>query len=247
MKRFALIGFPIGHSLSPQLFRAAYPQRDDFTYDLIERDSFSDAFALFLEQYDGVNVTAPFKEAAFEHSIPGDPMTSLLGAANILVKDRGAVKSYNSDFWAVSRLLRLNLPPGEKPAVLVVGCGGAGKAAALAASDLGLAVTIANRNLSRAESFAQRVGGMKPIALDAISEESFGVVIYTLPVAVPQTDLFSERDDLIILEANYRNPVLAGSRQYISGKMWLAEQAVTGYSRLTGALPSEEGILSAIK
>jgi Shikimate 5-dehydrogenase len=246
MKRYGLIGFPIGHSLSPELFRAAYPQCDGFSYDLIETPSFDEAFNIFLEQYDGVNVTAPFKEAAFARADRSDPVTGILEAANILVKDHGDVKAYNSDFWAVSRLLRFHLPAGEKPPVLVIGCGGAGKAAALAASDLGLEVTIANRDVSRAERFAAKAGEMNVISLDDIPKATFGAVVYAVPAKIPQIEFLSKIPDILIIEANYRTPMLSESRQYVSGKSWLAEQAITGYSRLTGKLPSEDGILSAI-
>ena len=61
--KFALIGHPVEGSLSPRLFSAAYDGR--YPYDLIDRECFEDAWRLFLEQYDGINVTAPFKQDAF--------------------------------------------------------------------------------------------------------------------------------------------------------------------------------------
>ena len=64
MSRFGLIGFPIAHSLSPRLFKAAYGGR--FRYDLLEYEDFDTAFRLFMKSYDAVNITAPFKEFAFD-------------------------------------------------------------------------------------------------------------------------------------------------------------------------------------
>ena len=67
--RIGLIGYPIGHSQSPALFREYFADRQDilqhWSYDLIERESFPDAYAAFLRDYVAVNVTTPFKEEAF--------------------------------------------------------------------------------------------------------------------------------------------------------------------------------------
>ena len=58
MKRFGLIGYPIAHSLSPALFKAAYGGK--YAYDLIEEADFEKAYDRFLQDYHAVNVTAPF-------------------------------------------------------------------------------------------------------------------------------------------------------------------------------------------
>ena len=68
MKKFGLIGHPIAHSLSPALFKAGYDGR--YTYDLIEEESFEAAYSRFINEYDGINVTAPFKEQAFAKLLP---------------------------------------------------------------------------------------------------------------------------------------------------------------------------------
>ena len=61
--KFGLIGHPIVHSLSPALFKAGYDGR--YLYELIETSDFEEAYQRFLDGYDGINVTAPFKELAF--------------------------------------------------------------------------------------------------------------------------------------------------------------------------------------
>ena len=60
--KFALIGHPVAGSLSPRLFAAAYDGR--YPYDLVDRERFEDAWDVFLNEYQGVNVTAPFKQDA---------------------------------------------------------------------------------------------------------------------------------------------------------------------------------------
>ena len=59
MKRFGLIGNPVAGSLSPRLFEAAYGGR--YAYDLIEGAVFDTSWQRFLDDYDGINITAPFK------------------------------------------------------------------------------------------------------------------------------------------------------------------------------------------
>ena len=63
MKRFGLIGNPVAGSLSPRLFEAAYGGR--YAYDLIEGAEFAASWQRFLDGYDGINITAPFKQDAF--------------------------------------------------------------------------------------------------------------------------------------------------------------------------------------
>ena len=54
--RFGLIGHPIAHSLSPALFKAGYDGR--YPYELIETADFEEAYARFLEGYDGINAVS---------------------------------------------------------------------------------------------------------------------------------------------------------------------------------------------
>ena len=168
MPKYGLIGYPIAHSLSPRLFGAAYGGH--FRYDLLEYESFDEAFRLFMKSYDAVNVTAPFKEQAFERARIRSRECELIGAANILVKTPRGLSCFNSDCSAVKVLLESarRKAPGlsleveasdmqsKKAArVLVVGCGGAGKAAIVAAALMGMEVTVMNRNISRALGFVQ--------------------------------------------------------------------------------------------
>ena len=99
MKRFGLIGHPIAHSLSPALFKAGYDGR--YPYELIETADFEEAYQRFLDSYDGINVTAPFKEAAFAKADITSEECRLIGATNLLVKTPEGIKAYNSDYLGV--------------------------------------------------------------------------------------------------------------------------------------------------
>ena len=153
MKKFALIGNPIKHSLSPVLFKAAFPpasenqesvQEEPMVYDLVEEPSIDKSIArLRQEGYLGANVTAPFKEGAMRFVTDPDPISKTLGATNLILLKGDRIFSYNTDYLAVRRMVReykTGLSESDAPedvAALVIGCAGAGKAAALACRDEG--------------------------------------------------------------------------------------------------------------
>lgn len=227
MKRFGLIGHPIAHSLSPALFGAGYDGR--YPYDLIQGEDFDASYQSFIEEYDGINVTAPFKELAYAKADLPSEECRLIKATNLLIKTPEGVRAYNSDFLGVrlwleevlsdpewEQRLRSHSEPCQVTA-LVTGCGGAGKAAAAAAASLGMKVVLMNRNHDRAVSLAN---DLKEAGYDAeavtISEfcrcfNEADVVIYNIPTAIPEMQqLLSEPHHSSgakhILEANYKDP-----------------------------------------
>ncbi len=209
MDKFGLIGHPIAHSLSPALFTAAYGGR--YVYDLIETPDFDEAWRRFLAGYRAINVTAPFKGDAFARVDWRSPECERAGATNLVVRTPEGTKAYNSDYRGVKALLE---PLGCRSAA-VVGYGGAGKAALAAAEDLGLD--------TRLYRHAEVACGVQA-----------DVIIYTLPRAVEGIDRL---DCAHLLEANYKDPCLAGRPGYIPGSAWLLMQAVTGYALMTGEEP----------
>lgn len=259
MKRFGLIGHPIAHSLSPVLFTAAYGGR--YPYELIEESDFATAWKRFLEGYDGVNVTAPFKElAAAMDLLPYDEV-SLTGATNLVVKTPLGLEAYNSDYRAVLRIIRDEERRRPLKKLLVVGCGGAAKAAAAAAYMLEKEVVIANRSRGKAEEFASRLemlalarpcsaqGSVSVCGIDSLPE--CDMCIYCLPLAIPALESLSCG---VFMEANYRDPACSeeffernGRKTvYISGEKWLLMQAVTGYALFTGEPADTEAMVQAI-
>ena len=209
MDKFGLIGYPIAHSLSPALFTAAYGGRHP--YELIETPDFEEAWSRFLADYKAINVTAPFKGNAFDRADWKSPECARCGATNLVVKTPEGLKAYNSDYLGVRSLLE-PLPRGT---AAVIGFGGAGKAALAAAEDLGFETRLWRHD--------QIAGGV-----------SADVIIYTLP-------RFAEGADRLecvhLIEANYKDPCLSGRPGYIPGTAWHLQQAVLGYSLMTGEEP----------
>lgn len=246
--RFGLIGHPIAHSLSPALFKAGYEGR--YPYELIEGEDFEESYRKFLEEYDGINVTAPFKELAFAKADILSPECESVGATNLLVKTPLGVKAFNSDFLGVRMWLEEVAAEvlTEKISVLIVGLGGAGKAAAAAAESLGMKVVRMNRT----------VRDEKTRPLDDFKEcfREADIIIYNIPTAIQALNELTDKDftpgkPKFILEANYKDPsfgkeILAKMQtanplaRYTGGKTWLLYQAVTGYEIFTGEKPDLE-------
>ena len=217
-----------------------------------------------MKSYDAVNITAPFKEFAFDKAKLRSHESELIGAANILVKTTRGLSCFNSDCTAVRTLLEnFNSSKGGRLRnVLVVGCGGAGKAAAVAAFMLGLDVTLMNRNIARALTFVHHLSSPKVSALpiDRFRSELFrhDAMIYTLPTALDAPPFSSDIDTnqqgsqslKLIIEANYRDPAftpeilgrLPQTVEYIPGEQWLLQQALTGYGLMTGINPNQQAL-----
>ena len=252
--RFGLIGHPIAHSLSPALFKAGYEGR--YPYELIEGENFEESYRKFLEEYDGINVTAPFKELAFAKADILSPECESVGATNLLVKTPQGVKAFNSDFLGVRMWLEEVAAEvlTEKISVLIVGLGGAGKAAAAAAESLGMKVVRMNRT----------VRDEKTRPLDDFKEcfKEADIIIYNIPTAIQALNELTDKDftpgkPKFILEANYKDPsfgkeILAKMQtanplaRYTGGKTWLLYQAVTGYEIFTGEKPDLAGMYDVL-
>ena len=258
MKRFGIIGNPIAHSMSPRLFTAAYGGK--YPYDLIEGADFDASWERFLREYDGINVTAPFKEDAFRAVDRLSPEAERIGAVNLVVKTPEGTVGYNSDYDGVRLALEeAGIPacqeldagaeaPADSCRVLVIGCGGAGKAAAAAALDLGCTVVLINRTLSRAEALAERLGG-KAAPISHLREElqAAHLILFTVPGPLEGLDS-RDLQGKTLLEANYRDPVFAAGQgyRYISGRRWLLHQAAGGYRRFTGESPDLQALESVL-
>lgn len=237
MKRFALIGHPVAGSLSPVLFAAAYGGR--YAYDLVDAP-FPEAWSAFLDRYHGINVTAPYKQDAFASVDRLTPAAQETGAVNLAVKTPDGILGFNTDVDGVTGALReTGLSFAD---ALVVGTGGAARAAVAAARRLGCRVTVTGRSPEKAA-----VLGCEAVSLTRAASLQPDLVLYTLPGSAP-VPAGLPLAQAIVLEAEYRHPALIGHpcRQYIHGKRWLLHQAIAGYSLFTGEQPSVEEMFRAL-
>ena len=203
--------------------------------------SFATCWHRFLQGYDGINVTAPFKQDAFRAVDALSDSARRSGAVNLVVREEnGLLKGYNTDVDGVLRSVRECGVPVSRALVV-----GAGRAAVVAAQLLGCTVSVANRTFEKAASLAQETG-CQALPLPEMGAASADLVIYTLPTALEGLGaVFSNGSpwrSAVILEANYKTPCLAATpcRAYLSGRRWLLHQAITGYALFTGEAPDTE-------
>jgi shikimate dehydrogenase len=154
-------GWPVAHSRSPQMHNAALAAAglDDWRYLRLPLppELFAETVrALPAAGFRGVNVTIPHKHAALALADRASDAARAIGAANTLTFEDGAIAADNTD--APGLLAALPFSPAGRTA-LVLGAGGAGRAAAWALLSAGAAdVAIWNRTAERARALADDLG-----------------------------------------------------------------------------------------
>lgn len=172
-----IFGYPIGHSISPAMHRAAFARAGvDASYAAWEThpDALADAVAkLRGDEYLGANVTVPHKRAVMAHLDEIDGVAREIGAVNTIVNRGGRLLGTNTDARGFIESLRAESgfdPRGADAAL--IGAGGAARAAARALADAGVrTLTIANRTPERAAALASEIAARgvsaRGIGLDA--------------------------------------------------------------------------------
>lgn len=194
MDVYGIVGNPVGHSVSPPMHEAGYADRGlDATYVTFEpaeheiERAIDGAEALGVA---GLNVTIPFKQDVFEIVEP-DPLAARIGAVNTVVfPEEGLPQGYNTDAAGVTRSFEHYDVAIDGQDAVVVGAGGAGRAAAFALADAGADVHIANRTVERAEALASEVDGATGGGLDSLEE-----TIRSADLLVNATSVGMEEDE----------------------------------------------------
>ena len=140
--KFGLLGRKLGHSYSPMIFDLM----GGYQYDLFEREPEGIEDLLRNTDFDGINVTIPYKKEVLPYLDEIDPLALRLGAVNTIVKRDGKLFGYNSDYYGfLSLLRRTGIEPRHKK-VLVLGSGGASVTVRAVLEDLGANVVIVSRS-----------------------------------------------------------------------------------------------------
>lgn len=237
--KFGLIGTNISHSKSPLLFKAAY-NKYPFSYTLLDYPLFSSAIKKIKEMgITGVNVTTPFKDEAYLSAHKRDQLCEEIEASNLLIFKDGHIMAYNTDYYGVKNTLAAYTDSNIK--TLIIGCGGAGRAAALAARDLNHKVSIANRTIDKAKKYALKIGVTAISIPQAASDlNKFDVIIDTLSESVSVLN-FTHLTGKTLLKASYphsfNDNTLIANNTCFSGEHWLINQAIPSYKLFTGIDP----------
>jgi 3-dehydroquinate dehydratase/shikimate dehydrogenase len=182
---YAVIGNPVGHSLSPLLHNTAFRERncDAVFVPFLVQDlrDFLTAIAPF--GIAGFAVTIPHKEKILGYLDGCDPLAARIGAANtVVVRGGGRLYGYNTDYVGVLRSLerRMRLMGSR---VLLFGAGGAARAAAFALAQAGAVVCISSRRIERAVALA-RAAGAQAVPRADLRREYFDAIVNCTPVGM---------------------------------------------------------------
>ena len=133
IKNFGILGYPVGHSLSPQIYAAAFKAAGFKNYNYIPIPIQPGKLMLAVEgikglNFRGVNVTIPHKTAILKYLDAIDSDALGIGAVNTVVNDGGMLTGYNTDVAGfLAALSEANFLPEDCNAV-VLGAGGAARA-----------------------------------------------------------------------------------------------------------------------
>lgn len=218
--RYAVIGDPVGHSLSPLMHNGWIADHGlNATYEALLLRSDDAAKAIReLEGFAGANVTVPHKEAAARAA------TGFTGAvANTLRwESDGRISAWNTDGDGFLDALTEAAPNWRAHVkhILILGAGGGARGIAEALKGVG-AITIANRTLSRAEEIARAIGG-RAVAWselgDAFAEADLIVNATTLGLSgspSPDWPIGRAKQAAIVSDIVYRpleTPLLAAAK-----------------------------------
>lgn len=186
-ERYGLVGDPVDHSLSPAIFNAAFAfDGTGAGYVPVAAGSLADALRLAEEcGLHGLSVTMPFKLQAARMATPAG-VAQRIGAVNTLVRTEAGWEGHNTDGPAATAALSAAMPlPGRR--VLLLGAGGAARAAAVCLRDAGAQVLVASRRSGPASSLAAQVGG-ESVAWPEIAACACDAVINATPVGMNATD-----------------------------------------------------------
>jgi shikimate dehydrogenase len=154
-KLYAVLGDPIGHSMSPMMHNDLFSfyQMDAYYFPFqVKPDDLEDAVkGLKALGVAGFNVTVPHKSSIIPFLDEVDDLALRIGAVNTVVREGNKLKGYNTDGPGFLQGLQHDIPSLSEEKVLIIGAGGAARAIYFTiAKNKPLKVDIANRTVDRA-------------------------------------------------------------------------------------------------
>ncbi|ODU55453.1 MAG: shikimate dehydrogenase, partial [Granulicella sp. SCN 62-9] len=246
-KVYGVAGNPIRSSLSPAMMNAAFRRETvNAVYLALQTHKLSDLLKLVNEiPIQGLSVTMPLKQEIMSHLEKTDPLSS-----------NGKLYGFNTDVAGITGPLekRMSLR-GAK--VLVLGAGGAARAAVFGVRDKGADVFILNRTAETAHKLA-RQSGSKSIKKEALAKTSFDAIINATPIGMAgqKGAQVLEAKDLntkLVFDLVYNpleTPLLRLARQQnipiITGVEMFVQQGARQFEIWTGKPAPEEEMLRVV-
>ncbi len=233
---FAVTGSPILQSKSPDIWNSAFSALGiDAVYFRIAVKEASKAVRLCEEiGVRGLNVTAPYKEEILKFVNDPDIDVRNIGAANAVIFEKGRIKALNTDWMAVRDILLerwINDLDGES--ALVIGAGGAARAAVYALKKLKADVLISNRT----EQKAKKVASFFNIGHLPLKEALKGEYTLAVNCTPHHFELFKGLKTGLLIDAAYQG--IESKKDYEAGEEWLLLQAETFFKTFFDAEPLE--------
>lgn len=264
--RYAVTGNPVAHSKSPQIHAEFARQTgQDMVYERLLAPL--EAFDATVEQFrtaagKGLNVTVPFKEAAFRYAHRRTPRAEAAGAVNTLKFENGEILGDNTDGAGLVRDLTANLKQalaGKR--ILLMGAGGAarGVIAPLLAQQPA-ALVLANRTLAKARQLAELFGGtLTASSYEALAGQRFDLVINataaSLSGELPPLPPGLYADGALAYDMMYgrgqtpflRAALADGAARVADGLGMLVEQAAESFALWRGVRPDSAPVLAELR
>ena len=245
--RAGVAGQPIAHSLSPLIHNAwiaeAGLDADYRAFGPADPAGFADLVADGRAgRLRGLNVTAPFKEQALALADEASAAARTCGSANLLLFGDGRVQADSTDGAGLMAALAEQAPQLDVrgQSVVVLGAGGAARAAVAALKAAGADVGVLNRTRARAEVLAEDLGAT---VVEATALDEAALVVNALSVP-PEIDVSRLRDDAVLMDMTYRpllTPFLILGRNRglttVDGLVMLIGQARPSFRAMFGVEP----------
>lgn len=272
--QFALLGDRIDYSQSPHIFEAIFEHlkiTGSFTVVSVEREQMPARLRqLLLDGCRGISVTIPHKEDVIPHLDDIGPVAQALGAVNSIWIEDGRMYGYNTDCYGFSMALQKHRATLEAAPIVVLGCGGAARAAIYALyKDYNIReLTLAGRspeNLHRAAKMLEsQMAGLdiSPVAMNSnlheIAREA-ALIVNGTPLggwnhadAEPLPAGFDFSSVGIYYDLNYNadNKCMQAAREAeiiaIDGSAMLVGQAIRSFDIWTGQSVEFKPIYDAV-
>jgi shikimate dehydrogenase len=234
MLRFGLIGKHISYSKSPGIHQVLAQHVDvDMTYDLLDVDD--NHLSLLINQlkthdYDGFNVTQPYKQKIISYIDVLTPKAKRLNAVNTIYLKDGLVVGDNTDYDGFLGLLKRNHIDLKDKVVYILGTGGAAKAVYYVLCDLNIDSYYVTRDPLKVNE--------KTITYDTLYQKYADVVIQTTPVGtypnINESMLNKEYvKDKIVIDLIYnpiKTQILKDAKSGVNGLDMLMLQAIKSFT-----------------
>ncbi len=229
---YGVTGKPILHSKSPDIFNYLKDKLYLFDSDYIRiiADSSSEVIEIMKSlNLKGINITAPFKKSIMEHIDVIDDHAKVIEAVNVVENRDGKLFGYNTDSIGVEDTIKKYNLNKEGFKYLIIGSGGAGKAAAYGLVNSGLDVTIINRTNEKAKIFADKIN-CKYAEWENLENEinNAELCINTIPFKYLNLNKYFKKEQLV-LNADYTNESSSKQNTELNGLEWLINQAVPSF------------------